>query len=167
MSTIVCVQQGAEETPDEDDKEEEPEESGSTGVALAQRGKESKVVGANAAAGAAKQKGIRKNRRGKPIVCFNCGKNHPVLECPDIPLKKRKKIMASKNDEWVKMRASQKAKRMNDKPEEQVDGKVHLQVTVYDIDGRPHHQDDKEDAFLFSRQRKTMNSSTINKNESA
>ncbi len=66
-------------------------------------------------------------------------KKHPVLECPDIPLEKRKKIMASKNEKWVKTRAAQQAKQTNDKLEEQVDGQAHLQVTVNDIDGRPHH----------------------------
>ncbi len=64
---VVCVQQGAEETPDEDNKEGAPEESGSTGVALSQRGKENKFIGASAAAGAANQKGGRKIRRGEPI----------------------------------------------------------------------------------------------------
>ena len=99
MLAIVCNQQGAEEAPDENYKEWPPNEPRSPGVALDQQGKENKGVGANATAGAAKQRGIRKNRRGEPIVCFNCGKNHPFLECPDIPLKKRKEIMASKSDE--------------------------------------------------------------------
>ena len=149
VSVVVCLKQGTEETLDEDDKEEAPEESGSVGVALAQRGKENKAVGTNTAAGAAKQKGLRNNRRGEPTVCFNCGKNHPVLECSDIPLEKRKKIMAYKNNEWLKTRAAQQAKQTSKKTGEQVDGQAHLQVTVDDINGRAHHQDDKEDAFVF------------------
>ncbi len=38
VSAVVCVQQGAEETPDKDNKEEELEESWSTGVAIVQQG---------------------------------------------------------------------------------------------------------------------------------
>ena len=147
--SAVCVQQGAEEAPDEDDKEGPPNEPRSPGVALAQRGKENKAVGAKPTAGATKQRGVRKNRRGKPIVCFNCGKNHPVLKCPDIPLEKRKKIMASKNDEWLKTKAALQAKRADDKLEGQVDGQAHLQVTVDDINDRLPHQDNKEVALVF------------------
>ncbi len=67
--------------------------------------------GANATMGMMKQHGIQTNRREKLIVCFHCGKNHPVLECPGIPLKKREQIMASKNDEWAKKKDTQQAKR--------------------------------------------------------
>ncbi len=54
MLAIVCVQQSTEKVPDEDDKKGAPKELGSPVVALAQQGEENKVVGANAAAGAAK-----------------------------------------------------------------------------------------------------------------
>ncbi len=40
MLAIVCVQQGAEETPDEENKDEPPKEPRSPGVALVQQGGE-------------------------------------------------------------------------------------------------------------------------------
>ena len=58
-----------DEDEDEDDEETAPEESASAGGVLAQGGGEDKAVGTKAAAGTAKQKGVRKNRRGEPIVC--------------------------------------------------------------------------------------------------
>ncbi len=48
------------------------------------------------------QHGQRMNRKGKPIICFNCNGNHPVLECNDIILKERKVIMSDKNSKWSK-----------------------------------------------------------------
>ncbi len=99
VSAVVCVQQGVEETPDEEDEGKAPEESASAGVALAQRGEEDKAVGTNATGEAAKQKGVRKNRRGEPIVFYSCGKNRDVLECPESPPEKRKEIIASTNSE--------------------------------------------------------------------
>ncbi len=71
MSAIVCVQQGAEETPDKESKDGPPKEPRNPGVALVQQGGKDKADGANTAAGAAKQRGVRKNRRGKPIICFH------------------------------------------------------------------------------------------------
>ncbi len=141
MSAIVCVHQGAEESPDKENKDEPPKEPRSPGVALVQQGSKEKADGANAITGTTKQHGIRKNQWGKPIICFHCSKNHPVRECPDIPLEKREKIMMSKNKEWAKTKATLQKKRTAGKQqqEKQVDGQVHMQVTVNNIDGRPPH----------------------------
>ncbi len=73
-----------------------------------------------------KQRGVQTNRRGKPIICFHCDQNHPVLECNDIPLKEREKIMDSKNEEWAKMMASSQAAQAAGKQQQQVDRQAHM-----------------------------------------
>ncbi len=50
----------------------------------------------DATTGAQKQRGVKKNRPRKTIICFCCRGNHPVFKCDDIPLDEREKIMATK-----------------------------------------------------------------------
>ncbi len=50
MSAIVCVQQGAEETPGKENEDGSPKEPRIPGVALVQRGGRDKADGTNKAA---------------------------------------------------------------------------------------------------------------------
>ncbi len=124
---------------------------GIPGVVLVQQGGGTKVSETNAAAGPPKQRGVQTNRGEKPIICFHCGGNHPVIECNDIPLKNREKITMSNNKEWEKMIALRQTAHAAGKQQlkQQVDRRAHMQVSVKDINGRPPHQNNKEDRFVL------------------
>ncbi len=111
MPGVVCIQQGLEESTDQDaDRKEVPPASrqGNPGVVLVQQGGATPAVEKAAAMMLAnsQHQGKWTNSRGKPIIRFHCGRDHPVLECNDIPLEEREKFMVTKNAKWVERKAA-------------------------------------------------------------
>ncbi len=75
------------------------------------------------------------NRRGKSIICFHCGENHPILECNDTPITEREQITADKNAKWVECKAVHEENKQHQTQKKQVAGQVHMQVSIEEIEG--------------------------------
>ncbi len=91
---------------------------------LVQKGIMTKSKEIGTTAGVQNQCGAHKDIQGKLIICFCCGGNHPILECNDICIKEREKIMATNNTEWAKFMTTKQAVRVREK--QKVEGQVHM-----------------------------------------
>ena len=123
MPGVACVQAGGEAGEDDE------EDAGTTGVACAQAGEPQ----------------VKRGKNGKPIKCWNCGKNHTVHNCPELTGPEKEEFIRKKHEEFREEKAARAAAKASG---DTVAGQAHAQVEVEEVEDREWHQDDEEDGFV-------------------